>query len=157
MPLVLEIAHSPTQLAAARTLFLEYAAGLAHDLSFQGFEQEVRELPGEYRPPRGLLLLASNDGEWTGCVAVRPLDDETAELKRLYVRPEGRGRGLGRTLTEAALDHAWAAGFRRIRLDTLPEMHQARALYRSLGFAEISPYRHNPVPGTSFLELEVRQ
>lgn len=157
MPLVLEIAHTAGQLAAVRALFQEYAAGLAHDLSFQGFDQEVRELPGDYSPPKGLLLLAADGQVLVGCVAVRPLDPETAELKRLYVRPTARARGIGRTLTVAAIDHASGAGFRRIRLDTLPEMHEARALYRSLGFLEIAAYRPNPVPGTAFLELQLQR
>ena len=135
--------------------------GLGIDLSFQGFEEEVRDLPGAYAPPPGSLLLALEEAKRCegaaalGCVAVRRLDAETAEMKRLYLRPAARGRGLGRSLAEAALAEARRLGYRRLRLDTLPGMEAAQAIYRELGFREIAPYRANPVPGARFLEIEL--
>ena len=142
---------------AARTLFREYAESLGFDLAFQDFERELAELPGDYAPPRGRLLVAVAADEPAGCVGLRPLRDATAELKRLYVRPVHRGDGLGRRLTVAALAAAREAGYERVWLDTVPSMASAQALYRSLGFVDVEPYRFNPVPGTSFLGLELRR
>ncbi len=144
-----------SEIPLVRTLFLEYADSLGIDLCFQDFDRELAELPGEYAQPPGALMLACEGDEVLGCVAVRNLDGDACELKRLYVRPECRGRGAGRTLAEAAIASARAAHYRRIRLDTLPSMREAVELYRSLGFREIEPYRFNPVDGTSFLELEL--
>ncbi len=156
MTAVVRRAESPADVAVARDLFEEYARSLAVDLAFQDFATELATLPGAYAPPGGVLLLGEVDGTAQGCVGLRPLaPPEAAELKRLYVRPAGRGLALGRTLTLAAIAHARAAGYRRIRLDTLPDMTRARQLYRELGFRDIAPYRHNPVPGTSYLELEL--
>jgi len=147
---------SPADFTIARTLFEEYGASLGVDLAFQDFATELATLPGAYVPPTGALLLAELEGEVVGCVALRPLEPPlVAELKRLYVRAAGRGHGLGSALTLAALDQARAAGYRRIRLDTLPGMTQAQALYRQLGFRDIPPYRYNPVPGTRFMELDL--
>jgi ribosomal protein S18 acetylase RimI-like enzyme len=148
-------AHEPPLLADARSLLRAYAESLPFDLGFQGFAEELAALPGDYAPPRGRLLVARVGGASVGCVALRPLDGTTAELKRLYVRPEGRGTGAGRALAAAALDAARAAGYARVRLDTTPGMETAQALYRSLGFVEIPPYRENPVAGTRYLELEL--
>ena len=131
---------------AVRELLGEYAAGLGVDLSFQNFEAELADPLGFYE----LVLLAEG-----GCVALRRIDDETCEMKRLYVRDAARGSGLGRRLAEALLAEARARGFRRMLLDTLPTMTAARSLYATLGFVETEPYRYNPVPGTTFLELSL--
>ncbi len=129
-----------------RELLGEYAAGLGVDLSFQNFEAELADPLGFYE----LVLLAEG-----GCVALRRIDDETCEMKRLYVRDAARGSGLGRRLAEALLAEARARGYRRMLLDTLPTMTAARSLYATLGFVETEPYRYNPVPGTTFLELSL--
>jgi GNAT superfamily N-acetyltransferase len=144
-----------SDLETVRTLFGEYAASLAFSLDFQDFEHELATLPGEYAPPGGALLVATVDGETCGCLGVRPLQQGTCELKRLYVRPELRSGGVGRALTEAAIERARGLGYRRIRLDTVPGMERAQALYLALGFREISAYRANPVPGARFLELDL--
>jgi putative acetyltransferase len=129
-----------------RDFLREYADSLGVDLSFQDFESELADPLGFYE----LVLLAEN-----GCVALRRIDAETCEMKRLYVRPAGRRSGVGRKLAEAVITEARARGYRRMLLDTLPEMEAAQALYRSIGFRDTEPYRHNPVPGASFLGLEL--
>ena len=139
-------------LAAVRELLHEYESSLGVSLDFQGFADELAELPGAYAPPGGALLVAPDAA---GCVALRRIDEQTCELKRLYVRPAWRGHGLGRQLTLAALDRARDLGYRHVRLDTLPGMESAQALYAELGFREIAPYRPNPVPGARFLELDL--
>ena len=136
-------------------LLAEYAASLSFDLAFQGFAEELAGLPTPYAPPGGSRLLAYVGDDPAGCVAVRASAIETAELKRLYVRPAHRGLGLGRRLAEVAIDVAQELGYARIRLDTAPEMAAAHELYRSLGFREIDSYRTNPVPGTRYFELEL--
>lgn len=152
----LQTPDSPAALQQLRELVQEYARGLGVDLCFQGFEHEMASLPGEYAPPRGALLLAMVDGQPAGCVALRPLDsaDEpnAAEMKRLYVRDRYRGMGLGRELAEAALDAAREAGYSCVLLDTLDDMEAARALYVELGFREVPPYYHNPIPGAHYLQ-----
>jgi ribosomal protein S18 acetylase RimI-like enzyme len=149
-------ASSDSEIDAARALFGEYAAWLDLDLSFQGFAAELAALPGEYAPPRGTFLLALDDEAVLGCVGLRPLDwPRTAELKRLYVRPEARGRRVGSLLAQAAVSIARDAGYERVRLDTLPAMAAARRLYEALGFREIHAYRFNPVADATFMELDL--
>jgi ribosomal protein S18 acetylase RimI-like enzyme len=141
------------EIAAAATLFREYVDWLGIDLSFQGFEAELAGLPGKYAPPTGELMLAcSPAGEILGCVAVRPLDGEAVcEMKRLYVRPAARGLGIGRALVAAIIRSAEELGYTEMKLDTLPSMPEAFALYQRFGFSEIPAYYHNPVPGTVYL------
>jgi putative acetyltransferase len=148
-------AEGPEALALVRRLFEEYAASLDVDLCFQGFADELAGLPGAYARPDGGLLLGFDSDEPAGCAAFRPLEPRIAELKRLYVRPNARGGGWGRRLAQRVVDDARAAGYQQIRLDTLPSMQAALALYHDLGFREIPPYRHNPVAGTRFLELKL--
>ena len=142
------------EIEIARGLFNEYAAGLNIDLCFQNFDQEVAGLPGNYAPPSGRLLLAIEGKQIAGCIALRSSGDGACEMKRLYVRPEFRGQGLGKELVTTLLDAAREIGYRRMLLDTLPgKMDEAIALYRSFGFREIAPYYHNPVQGALFMEL----
>jgi putative acetyltransferase len=145
-----------SSMAEVRELIEEYATSLGVDLAFQGFETELAGLPGAYGPPGGRLLLARMDGRAAGCVAVRPLESGLCEMKRLYVRPEYRGSGLGRRLVEEVIREARAAGYRAMRLDTLDTMAAARGLYQALGFRPIPAYRHNPLSGAEFLELDLR-
>ncbi|MFO0972255.1 MAG: GNAT family N-acetyltransferase [Phycisphaerae bacterium] len=156
LPLI-QVADGAADMAITRELFTEYASSLGFSLCFQGFDEELRTLPGKYAPPRGALLLARCDGEPVGCVALRPIDATTAELKRLYVRPDARGRGLGRALTEAAIAAARAMGYAAIRLDTLKSMVEANRLYDALGFREIAAYCDNPHDTARFLELSANR
>lgn len=140
-----------------RLLFLEYADSLGVALDFQGFAEELASLPGKYQPPRGEALIALVDGEPAGCVAMRPLSEDVVELKRLYVRPEYRGLGLGRRLSRSILIRATEAGYSLARLDTLSHMTAAIALYHSLGFAECGAYYDNPLPGALYMERSLGQ
>ena len=148
--------HVAEQVPVVRTLFEEYAGALGVDLGFQDFERELAELPGDYVPPQGRLLLALDEGKPAGCVALRPFEPGVCEMKRLYVRPAFRGTGLGRLLAERIVGAGRDAGYERMRLDTLPAMAAARGLYESLGFVEIEAYRPNPVHGTTYFELALR-
>ncbi len=137
----------------AKTLFVEYADSLGFDLAFQDFEEEIANLPGDYASPAGCLLLAKYKDQPAGCVALRKLSDGICEMKRLYVRPQFRGLGIGRKLAEAIISEARRIGYNCMRLDTIPSMEAARALYVSLGFREIDPYRYNPIEDAVFMEL----
>ena len=154
MPSIFQ-ADSSEHYAVAHELFLEYAAQLGHDLCFQNFEEELAALPGIYTSPAGGLLLATIGDEYAGCVALRGVDQIICEMKRLYVRPPFRRRGLGRRLAEEVIIRARAAGYEHMRLDTLRSMELARALYHSLGFSEIAPYYHNPIEDAVFYELNL--
>jgi len=143
-------------LARARELFLAYAEWTGIDLSFQNFNEEAASLPGDYAAPGGCLLLALYQNKAAGCVAVRKFDGRFCEMKRLYVRPEFHGSGIGKRLAQEIIVEAKGLGYAKIRLDTLPKMASAQKLYFSLGFKEIAPYRFNPDPGTKFMELDLR-
>lgn len=177
-PLVIT-AELPEEIDSVRAIFGEYAQTLGIDLAFQGFEEELSNLPGDYAAPRGTLLLALVDVEDSaptddeillqqpsghrmrvaGCCALRPLDaadyPNAAEMKRLYVKPAFRGLGLGRQLAEAILDAGRSAGYSCVLLDTLSDMESARALYEDLGFAEVPPYYHNPIAGSHYLKVDL--
>lgn len=144
-------ARLPDDLPHVRTLFREYAEGLGFDLAFQDFEAELDALPGKYAEPAGRLLLAWRGDHAVGCVALRPVDATTAEMKRLFVRPGARGTQLGRRLAERICEEARAAGYARLCLDTVPAMTAAVALYRSLGFEPTERYVFNPFPDALFL------
>jgi putative acetyltransferase len=169
MPRIVSV-DSAEALRQVSELFREYAASLGVDLSFQDFDRELASLPGDYAPPTGRLFLAfvddfeeTSEAEQTrvipsaslasGCIALRKFSGHVCEMKRLYVRPQFRGHGVGRALAETIIGAAREIGYRRMRLDTLPQMKQAQTLYCALGFREIPPYRHNPVPGTRYFEL----
>jgi GNAT superfamily N-acetyltransferase len=147
-------AESPVQIAQVHDLFLEYAQSLGFSLCFQNFDKELAGLPGDYAPPEGRLLLAEFAGGVAGCVALHKIEAGTCEMKRLYLRPKFRGKGLGRLLAEAIIAEARKIGYERMRLDTVePVMKDAVAMYRRLGFREIAAYRANPMPGTLYMEL----
>lgn len=149
-------ADSPAQIAQARELFLEYAHSLGFSLCFQDFDKELAELPGHYAAPEGRLLLAEYDSQLAACVALHKIDSAICEMKRLYLRPQFRGKGLGRVLADRIIAEARQIGYQRMRLDTVePVMKDAVAMYRKLGFEEIPPYRPNPMAGTIYMELEL--
>jgi ribosomal protein S18 acetylase RimI-like enzyme len=148
-------ANLPDEVPAIRELFREYAALLGIDLCFQRFEEELAGLPGAYAPPRGRLLVAEQESQLAGCVALRPLDAGLCEMKRLFVRPAFRGQGIGRLLIEHLLIESTMAEYKRIVLDTLPVMVEAIALYRVLGFEVIEPYCFNPIAGALYLGKEL--
>ena len=155
-PLTFVQAELPAQIAQARELFLEYAQSLGFSLCFQNFDQELAGLPGDYTPPEGRLLLVECEGQLAGCVALHKLDAGTCEMKRLYLRPQFRGKGLGRRLADRIIAEAGQTGYERMRLDTVePVMKDAVAMYRKLGFKEVAPYRPNPMAGAMYMELEL--
>ena len=149
---ILEI-KKKEDLPEVRNLFEEYAGSLGIDLDFQGFAEELADLPGQYAPPEGCLLLALWKGQVAGCVALRKFSPSICEIKRLYTKPQFRGLGIGRAMCEEVIGWARRSDYERMRLDTLPSMEEAKDLYRSLGFREIEPYRFNPVEDASFMEL----
>ncbi len=155
----IHIPRKAGELDALRTLLREYAASLSVDLCFQGFDDEMACLPGQYAEPRGALLTATVEGELAGCCALRPLDNvdypNACEMKRLFVRPRFRGLGLGRLLADAILDAARQGGYAYVLLDTLSDMETARAMYHDLGFEEIPPYYHNPIAGSHYLKAKL--
>ena len=147
-------AETPQQIAQARALFLEYAQSLGFSLCFQNFDKELADLPGDYTPPEGRLLLAEYEGQLAACVALHKLEADICEMKRLYLRPQFRGKGLGRILADRIIAEARQIGYRRMRLDTVePVMKDAVAMYRKLGFHEIAPYCKNPIAGALYMEL----
>ena len=148
-------AASPEHVTRARELFQEYAVSLGFSLCFQGFDKELAGLPGEYALPDGRLLLALENEQNAGCVALRRIDEQACEMKRLYVRPAFRGKGVGRELARTIIEEAREMGYRKMRLDTLPSTKEAIALYQSLAFRAIEPYRYNPVEDAIYMELEL--
>ena len=153
--MAIRVAEMPADIALARSLFLEYQHWLGVSLCFQGFEQELADLPGAYAPPRGRLLLAGTAGEAFGCIALRPLEGNVGEVKRLFVQEAHRGEGWGRKLIEALMREARGIGYRRLRLDTLQRMDAARALYASKGFVPCAAYYPNPLPGVVYMECDL--
>ena len=152
----MEQAASAEQIGRARELFLEYANSLGFSLCFQSFDKELAGLPGDYSPPDGRLLLAEYEGQLAGCIALHRLEPKVCEMKRLYLRPSFRGKGLGRWLAVTVISEARRIGYTRMRLDTVePIMRDAVAMYRRLGFKEIIPYRPNPIAGAMYMELEL--
>ena len=146
--------ETPAQIAQARELFLEYAESLGFSLCFQGFDHELAGLPGDYSPPGWRLLLAEYRGQPAGCVALHQLEPGICEMKRLYLRPQFRGKGLGRALADSIIAEARSIGYQRMRLDTIePIMKDAVGMYRQFGFQEIAPYRPNPIAGAMYMEL----
>ena len=149
-------ALSREHLAHIRVLFTEYVDSLGFQLDFQDYEKEFDELPGEYAPPDGRLILALEGHTAVGCIALRKLDRKICEMKRMYVRPEYRGKGIGKKLAEIIIGEARRIGYMTMRLDTIATMKEAIALYRSLGFRDTHPYRYNPVKGATFMELNLK-
>ena len=147
----------PGELIAVKSLFQEYADSLSFGLDFQDFREELATLPGKYAPPLGSILLARENGETVGCVAVRPLGEGICEMKRLYVKPSHRGKNLGRDLALAIIEEAKRLGYKAMRLDTVVEMKEASALYRTLGFQPIDAYCYNPLPGAMYFELRLAE
>ena len=149
-------ANTQEEIDHARTLFEEYAASLGFSLCFQNFDRELANLPGDYAAPDGRLLLATENDQLAGCIAMRKLGPGVCEMKRLFLRPAYRGNGRGRVLVESLIDEARKLGYTTMRLDTVPgRMDKAIALYQSLGFVEIAPYCENPVEGAKFMQLEL--
>ena len=150
-------ASTENELPTLKKLFREYETWLDFDLCFQDFEKEMSGLPGDYAPPGGRLLVAYEGAQAAGCVALRPMSESACEMKRLYVSPQFRGRSIGRLLAEEVIRQARQIGYKFMRLDTVDWMKEAIALYRSLGFREIDPYRYNPIEGAMYLELRLDQ
>ena len=158
-PIALHTPGTAQDIEDTRAIFLEYAAQLGVDLCFQGFDDELASLPGQYAAPQGVLLLARVGGQVAGCGGVRALPDvdypDACEMKRLYVRPGFRGSGLGRLIAQALMDRALQAGYSTMLLDTLDDMEAARGLYQALGFVEVPPYYFNPIAGAHYLKVDL--
>lgn len=152
---IIDEASGPADLDTVRKLFREYESWLGVDLCFQGFEDELASLPGPYAPPEGVILLARTPEGPAGCIALKPLEAGVCEMKRLYVRPDFRGRGIGRALVDCLCERACATGYRQMRLDTLERLTEAIALYRSVGFRSTQAYYNNPLPGVLYWELDL--
>lgn len=148
-------AETEEHLLIVRELFVEYAESLGFDLGFQDFQDELADLPGDYAQPKGALMLAIYEGEIAGCVGMRRFAEGVCEMKRMYVRPEFRGRSIGRAMSQAMIEAAKRAGYKTMRLDTLSTMVEAISIYRSQGFKTIEPYRCNPIEGAVYLELDL--
>jgi len=157
--MMIEIVEANTKILITKVkeLFLEYSESLGFDLSFQNFDAELDNFPVQYSPPTGSLFLALSQNLPIGCVGVRYFEDDICEMKRLFVKPNFRGKRVGRLLAEAAVKAGKNLGYERMRLDTLPTMEKANHLYRSLGFIEIEPYRYNPIEGAKYLELNLKE
>ncbi len=153
--ITLEYVYENDKLDEIKKLFIEYVQSLGVDLSFQGFQEELQSLPGKYAPPDGILLLAEVEGKAAGCVALRKIDQDICEMKRLYVRPAYRGLGIGKSLVERIIREGSRLGYGFMRLDTLPSMGNAQSLYQGFGFYDIEPYIFNPVEGTRYMELKL--
>jgi putative acetyltransferase len=149
--------HLPEQVDKVRSLFKQYAIGIGLDLGYQNFDNELVNLPGEYTPPQGALLMAIERSVPLGCVAMRPMERSICEMKRLFVKPAHRGKGIGRQLVQNIVDEARLAGYQRMRLDSISSMQEAIHLYQSEGFEEIEPYCWNPIPGAMYFELDLRR
>ena len=152
---ITDISGAPDRMDALRALIREYGAELGIDLNFQGFEEELAALPGCYAAPQGCILVALFGGTPVGSIALRPLGDDIGEVKRMYVRPAHRGKGIARALIVRLLDRATEIGYARLRLDTLESMKAARSLYEGLGFTRIAPYYRNPIPKVAYYELRL--
>ena len=147
--------YDEQSISEIKDIFIEYRKDLGLDLSFQDFQDELEELPGEYSPAEGAILLARDEDKTVGCVALRKIDETTCEMKRLYVKPEYRGEGLGRKLSKSIIEKARDKGYEKMKLDTLTTLKEANELYRSLGFEECEPYRYNPLEDALYMELEL--
>jgi len=156
---MIRIIHATTKdhFQSARELFIQYADSLGFDLEFQGFSRELAELPGDYKSPSGCILLAASAEGYSGCVALRPLQNNICEMKRLFVLPQYQGRGIGRALANSVIEEARKKGYDRMRLDTIESMKAAQKLYAALGFKEIAAYCHNPLENPSFMELVLQR
>ena len=149
-------ATTESEIAEVRKLFVEYANSLGFSLCFQGFDKELESLPGQYTPPAGRLFLSAHNSRIAGCIALKPLDPTTCEMKRLYLRDEFRGLGLGRIMALKLIEEARKIGYRTMMLDTIEDkMKSAVSLYRSLGFIPCPPYYHNPIEGVLYMELKL--
>jgi GNAT superfamily N-acetyltransferase len=150
-------AHFLPYLQNIRELFVEYEHSLGFPLCFQNFDKELENLPGEYSPPYGGLFIAVHERDVLGCIALRRIDDATCEMKRLYVRPAGRGKGIGTLLVKTLIETAKNHGYKQMKLDTVPSMKEAIRIYIRFGFKETDPYRNNPIPGALFMELDLQE